>query len=577
MIKQLLPTGNAKEAQAGASGSEKAGESEAAAKQGLFGSILESVQSFGKKFEKDASSGTNQEQAFNKNESGEEALVASAQEPSIRQHGEPEQTVLRLTVQKTENVIDEGTAVQNAPGHESQNEDGEAVGNSLQLVQQEEGETEEKNLGLNLNALKDTDLETAAADEQKAASPYGNLTVADVEEANMQSESELKVNPNGESTKANISVKETVLGAEAEKSGQENAKVHDAISSPQTNTKIDGEHAEEGNRILGQASTATNRPFLEGGDESVEEKMTPAQQLSKDRAKTEGKSAEKVPTENLVGKSGSPQQIKEPAELHKGVYAQKVEEKTEKKFKERYGSEGRLKVAEERLSPLETSSNRSAEESAFKKFDVMGDFPKAYQSNASGNVSDAQEWMLKKLSKEQIEVPESKEQLAINMARLTEIPVANTMLRREIMPRMVQAMQKSVSAGKAANQSWQKHNFELDDGNHVRLSTRQMEGVLQVKIGSSNVELTRLMQQYEQEIKQYLEQKCELNVDLQFTGNEQGQEMSNFFGESGSSQSSDGMRRMGNAASKKASAQPAKNMNNEAVRKFGYNQMEWTA
>ncbi len=576
MIKQLLTSGSGKEAHVGATDAQKSGENEAAAKSGLFGSILETVQSFGQNFQNETSADANAQQSGKNHGTEEEALVAASQESSVMQHAEPRQPVLQLTVQKIENIADEESVV--AEGTESalqSSEDG-AVIRSLQEVQQVEGEAEKNSIGLNPDILKEGVPETDTAEESESASLADNLILEEGEEAEagMLSKAELEPGSKEKSVNAQSSGKESVFTGKNESNVNESGKEQQIIGSPQTDTA--GEQTKEVNRVFDQVSTASGR--LRSGDdaEPVEGKMAQANRASKSNVKADVKSAE-MPEEQPVDKSGSPQKVAEPAELHKGVYAQRVEEKTEKKFKERYGSEGRLKVAEERLSPLETSGGRNAEESAFRKFNVMGDFSKAYQSNASGNGLNIEEWKLKQVSEKQVEMPESKEQLAINMARLTDIPVANTMLRREIMPRMAQAVQKSASAGKAGSQSWQKHNFELDDGNNVRLSTRQMDGVLQVKIGSSNVELTRLMQEYEQEIKQYLEQECELNVDLQFTGNEQGQEMSNFFGESGSSQGSDGMRRMGSSEAKKASAEPAKNMNNEAVRKFGYNQMEWTA
>jgi hypothetical protein len=101
-----------------------------------------------------------------------------------------------------------------------------------------------------------------------------------------------------------------------------------------------------------------------------------------------------------------------------------------------------------------------------------------------------------------------------------------------------------------------------------------VDGVIQVKIASSSIELNKLMQQYGQEIKDHLEQECDLDIDLQFDG---GQEETNTgFSDSSSSQKRGGNNHFSGNGSEKILNKKAEENLQQTVRKFGYNQMEWT-
>lgn len=168
----------------------------------------------------------------------------------------------------------------------------------------------------------------------------------------------------------------------------------------------------------------------------------------------------------------------------------------------------------------------------------------------------------------------SNEQAKLNMNRLAEMPINNVILKRSVLPGLTGALQKATSAGKDIPQSWQKHSFDLDDGNKIELSTRNVDGVIQVKIASSSIELNKLMQQYGQEIKDHLEQESDLDIDLQFDG---GQEETNTgFSDSSSSQKRGGNNHFSGNGSEKILNKKAEENLQQTVRKFGYNQMEWT-
>lgn len=161
------------------------------------------------------------------------------------------------------------------------------------------------------------------------------------------------------------------------------------------------------------------------------------------------------------------------------------------------------------------------------------------------------------------------------MHRLGEMPIQNALIRKSVLPGLTSIMQKATSSGKEISQNWQKHSFELDDGNKIELSTRNSDGVIQLKIASSNHELNKLLQQYGQEIREHLEKECELNIDLQFN-DKQEEGLSGFFSDSPSSGNG---KSSGITGGNSSSSEPSKAQKplQQSVRRFGYNQMEWTA
>lgn len=190
--------------------------------------------------------------------------------------------------------------------------------------------------------------------------------------------------------------------------------------------------------------------------------------------------------------------------------------------------------------------------------------------------TEEQEAILKELktgSGDQIEVKEAERQ-AMNSMRLGEFTVQNTAIRRTVIPGITQTFSKATSEGKAVPENWQKHHFELGEGNKIELSTRQVDGVIQLKLASSSPELNRMLQEYSDEIKEHLEKELNINIDLQFDDH-RGQE-SAFSGDhpsQGRGQHGLSMSRQGITEQAKTNTQNLQ----QTVRQFGYNQMEWTA
>jgi len=166
------------------------------------------------------------------------------------------------------------------------------------------------------------------------------------------------------------------------------------------------------------------------------------------------------------------------------------------------------------------------------------------------------------------------EQDKMSTARLSELPINNVMLKRSVLPGLSNVLQKATASGKEMPQSWQKHSFDLDDGNKIELTTRNVDGIIQVKIASTSIELSKLMQQYGEEIKDHLQNECELTIDLQFE-DQQGEASTDLFGDSSPGQKGRQGFPMGQGSNRNLNKQSEEHLQ-QTVRKFGYNQMEWT-
>lgn len=161
----------------------------------------------------------------------------------------------------------------------------------------------------------------------------------------------------------------------------------------------------------------------------------------------------------------------------------------------------------------------------------------------------------------------------IQFARLGQMPVSNITLRRTVMPGLTQAVSQAAASSKSAPESWQNHNFTLEDGKKIQLSARQVDGVLQLKLGSSHLELNKLLQQHYQEIKDHLERECNVSIDLQLDS-QGGETLSDLFGDSSPGKGGGKGQLISGPAAEENSGPEA---SAPAIRRFGYNQMEWTA
>ncbi|NGP87398.1 hypothetical protein [Fodinibius halophilus] len=158
--------------------------------------------------------------------------------------------------------------------------------------------------------------------------------------------------------------------------------------------------------------------------------------------------------------------------------------------------------------------------------------------------------------------------------RLNQMPIANASLRKNIVSGLTKSVMKAASEAKKTPQQWQKHNFMLDDGKKIQLSVRESKGVLQVRMGSLNMDLSKLLQQNLQQIREHLKQEFGTEIDLQFESNE-GENSSEFSGDSSSSNNKKGYQN--NFSNNELTSEKAEQVTLNSVRNFGYNKMEWTA
>jgi len=147
-----------------------------------------------------------------------------------------------------------------------------------------------------------------------------------------------------------------------------------------------------------------------------------------------------------------------------------------------------------------------------------------------------------------------------------------------ISKKLVSFVQKQVMNGNAADRAeqWQRHKFILDDGQHLNVSVRQMDGVLKLHIGAGNAEINRILHQHLQEIKHHLQENFQLEIDLQLQNQSQQQDQQHphemltpeSLGEGGNSSS--------------VSPTESIKINGSAIvrsrtRLLGFNRNEWTA
>ncbi len=157
--------------------------------------------------------------------------------------------------------------------------------------------------------------------------------------------------------------------------------------------------------------------------------------------------------------------------------------------------------------------------------------------------------------------------------RYGRLAMINTDLRREVMPGMTKLVQSARESEQARQGSWQNHRFSMEDGKNIRVSVREMDGVLQLRLGSSSTELGRLLQQHLQEIKEHLEKECDIEIDLQLDG----QSADGFAGLFDDRAGKHRTEAVPGQAGESTEEVRVEKVAPQSIRDFGYNQMEWTA
>ena len=168
-------------------------------------------------------------------------------------------------------------------------------------------------------------------------------------------------------------------------------------------------------------------------------------------------------------------------------------------------------------------------------------------------------------------------QAAAAFARLGDVAVTNISVRKSFAQGISKAIINSVAQGNKGSEGWQKHNFLLEDGKNIQVSARETDGVLQLKLSSSATELNKLLMDHEKEIRELLENELELKINLQMEGGGDGN-AADFFGGSTGQRSNDkgGNNPLGLENLRRTEEKEVEKVVPRAVRKFGYNQNEWT-
>ncbi len=187
-----------------------------------------------------------------------------------------------------------------------------------------------------------------------------------------------------------------------------------------------------------------------------------------------------------------------------------------------------------------------------------------------------QEALLKEFMMESVQGKDQKvvESNFSGYMRLGELPVLNASARKALVHTFTNVLQQEVAnPARAQEEQWQKHSFKLDDGHNIDMTTKNVDGVLHIKLAASNPELNRLLQNMEQELKDHLKEELNLELDLEFANGSE-ESSSDFEDEHETTQSREIRNRM-SSINEEATQTSAKGLQS-SIRHFGYNQMEWT-
>lgn len=288
----------------------------------------------------------------------------------------------------------------------------------------------------------------------------------------------------------------------------------------------------------------------------------------------EASSIQKFDTTALAGKDAE----KKPELLQTIQNAKEVSEKSEptKEFKTVLSTRERAEARSQLLSDQERIEVPTRQVKSEFSSHTSANQEKVH-SYVSPGLSDEQEKILQEYLKSTTGGKEKAPTSEANVGymRLTEMPVVNGSLRKSLVSNLTHTLQKEFNFDKEATSStWQKHTFELEDGNSLNLTTRNVDGVLHIKLAASNHELVKMLQQAGEELQEHLEKELQMELDLQFEGNQQ-EEMPHFAKES--SNFGTGSRRIGTPLAGEEENPTINKSITQAVRRFGYNQMEWTA
>lgn len=148
-----------------------------------------------------------------------------------------------------------------------------------------------------------------------------------------------------------------------------------------------------------------------------------------------------------------------------------------------------------------------------------------------------------------------------------EVAVAQ---RRSASPIFLQQMRKIVEQKDMNQGIWTKHSFALEDGEHVQISTRKMDGQVQIKVLASQNELQRALFQQSGQLRDLLQKDYNVEVEFEFNGQQSFAEQgTSDYGEqsaNGQSRSFEGAQSGEREVAEQVQSTPKKGFNNNEWR-----------
>lgn len=192
---------------------------------------------------------------------------------------------------------------------------------------------------------------------------------------------------------------------------------------------------------------------------------------------------------------------------------------------------------------------------------------------ASPGWPDPEEFLASHFSESVEEIEEKEQRMALS--RMSLMPVTNADVRQEFLQNIYRIVHHVRKSAQQKPGSWMNHRFAMEGNREIRISMRENDGVLQLRLGSSSSELSRILHQHLHDIRQHLEKECGIRIELEMDSDDSN-EFTPFFEDSShqKAKTGDGENHDG---SSKTEPQAVDSIVPRPVRDFGYNKMEWTA
>lgn len=455
----------------------------------------------------------------------------------------------------------------------------EKEGKQKTTAESKEGKQEESDDSIKSQQLKSPAGEKAESDSGDKQQNSQNNTTTAAAGADRGTE--------GENSKTDsASGKEGKQGEINEVKIESNDKVADSIlqgnsEGNQTDKQQNGDRQVKEDTVRQNIPKRIQQLFASGTQgsntqtESRPEMSSPTGATAPDEADKSTTRKQKEQVENLFRTVQSGNVVKTEAEIL-NLKASQVRELNFQKYRTNISSRSELATdAKTTLSGNTSATDNSIDKQAF--LSINGNLP-ADASTLTDQASDEGDILWKEHTMEYFESKEKSntDSQMQALSRLSQLPISNVSLRRNFVPGISQSILQATGGGKGTSETWQKHNFSLDNGKNIQVSSRQVDGVLQLKLGSTHSELNKLLSQHLNEIREHLEKECDLQVELELNG-EGNQDLSEFFGESSSNNPNGDQSKQSGGQQEKTTSATVEEVLPKSVRKFGYNQMEWTA